>query len=64
MVRSGFRNLCFRNRFVTKMLGTAYGQSRDIMLDVLCGNYKKWTFWTKSRLFPRPSMAGFMAGND
>ena len=33
------------------------------MLDVLCGSYKNWTFWTKSRLFARPSMTGFMAGN-
>ena len=29
MVRSGFRNFCFRNRFVTEMLGTACGQSRE-----------------------------------
>ena len=29
MVRSGFRNLCFRNRFVTEMHGTACGMSRE-----------------------------------
>ena len=29
MVRSGFRNFCFRNRFVTEMLGTACGLSRE-----------------------------------
>ena len=29
MVRSCFRNFCFRNRFVTEMLGTACGLSRE-----------------------------------
>ena len=29
MVRSGFWNFCFRNRFVTEMLGTACGLSRE-----------------------------------
>ena len=33
------------------------------MLDVLCGIDKSWTFWTMSRLFSRPSMAGFIVGN-
>ena len=33
------------------------------MLNVLCGIDISWTFWTKSRLFLRPSMVGFMAGN-
>ena len=35
----------------------------NCVLDVLWGIYKNWTFWTKSRLILRPSMAGFMAGN-
>ena len=35
----------------------------DCMLDVLYGIDKSWTFWTKSKLFPRPSMARFMVGN-
>ena len=30
MVRSGFRNFCFRNWFVTKILGTAYGLSKEV----------------------------------
>ena len=29
MVRSGFRNFCFWNRFVTEMLGTACGLNRE-----------------------------------
>ena len=29
MVRSGFQNFCFRNQFVTEMLGTACGLSRE-----------------------------------
>ena len=33
------------------------------MLDVFCGIDKICAFWTKSRLFPMSSMAGFMAGN-
>ena len=33
------------------------------MLDVLYGIEKSWTFWTKSRLFMRLSMVGFMAEN-
>ena len=64
MVRYGFQNFCFWNRFVTEMLRTMYGMSRELLLDVLYGIYKNWTFWTKSRLFPRLSMAEFMAGND
>ena len=63
MVFSGFRNYCFRNRFVSEMLGTIYGLTENYVLDVLCGIYKNWTLWTKSRLFPRLSMAGFMDGN-
>ena len=30
MVRSGFRNFCFRDLFVTEMLGTEYGLSREL----------------------------------
>ena len=30
MVRSGFQNFCFRNWFVTEMLGTAYGMRREL----------------------------------
>ena len=30
MVCSGFQNFCFRNRFVTEMLGTAYGLSKEL----------------------------------
>ena len=30
MVRSGFRNFYFRNRFVTEMLTTACGLSREL----------------------------------
>ena len=30
MVRSGFHNFCFQNRFVTEMLGSAYGMSREL----------------------------------
>ena len=63
MVRSSFRNFCFRNRFVTEMLGAAYGLSRELRVECFCGIDTSWTFWTKSRLFPRPSMAGFMGGN-
>ena len=29
MVRSGFRNFCFRNRFVIEMLGISCGLSRE-----------------------------------
>ena len=64
MVHSSFRNFCFRNRFVSKMLGAAYDRAGNCVLDVFCGIYKSWSFWTKSRLFPRLSMAGFMIGND
>ena len=63
MVLSSFWNFCFWNRFVTEMLGAAYGLSKVLVLDVLCGSYKNWIFWTKSRLFLRPSMARFMARN-
>ena len=63
MVLCSFRNFCFWNWFVTETLGAAYGLSRECVLDVLCGSYKNWTFWTKSGLFLRLSMAGFMAGN-
>ena len=65
MVRSGFRNFYFRNRFVTEMLGTTYGLSRELRVGCFVWYLQKnWTFWTKSRLFPRPSMVGFMARND
>ena len=40
MVRSSFRNFCFWNRFVTEMLGTAYGLSRELRVGCLCGIYK------------------------
>ena len=64
MVRYGFWNFCFRNRFVTKMLGTACGLSRESHVGCFVLYLKKnWTFLTKSRLFPRPSIAGFMAEN-
>ena len=41
MVRSGLRNFCFRNRFVTEMLGTACGLSRESRVGCFCGIYKK-----------------------
>ena len=34
MVRYGFRNFCFRSRFVTEMLGTAYGLSRELCVGI------------------------------
>ena len=33
------------------------------MLNFLCGIDRNWTFWTKSKLFLRPSKVGFMVGN-
>ena len=41
MVRSSFQNFCFRNRFVTEMLRTAYDMSRELRVGCLCGIYKK-----------------------
>ena len=35
MVRSCFRNFCFRNQFVTEMLGTTYGLSRELSVGYL-----------------------------
>ena len=32
------------------------------MLDVLCGIYKNWTFWTKSRLFLSPAWPDLWLG--
>ena len=50
MVRSGFRNFCFRNRFVTEMLGTACGLSRESCVGCFVWFYKKKT--GLSRLIP------------
>ena len=36
MVRSSFRNFCFRNRLVSKMLGAAYGLSRELRVGCFC----------------------------
>ena len=36
MVRSGFRNFCFRNQLVSKMLGAAYGLSRELRVGCFC----------------------------
>ena len=33
------------------------------MLNFLCCIDSNWTFWTKSKLFPRPIKVGFMAEN-
>ena len=33
MVRSGFRNLCFWNRFVSEMLRAAYGLSKELRVE-------------------------------
>ena len=63
MVPSGFRNFCFQNWFVTKMLGIAYVLSRELRVGCFVWYLQNWTFWTKSRLFLRLSMAGFMAEN-
>ena len=46
-----------------KCLGLLMARAGNCVLDVLCGIYTSWTFWTKSKLFLRPSMVGFMAGN-
>ena len=51
IVRFGFRNLWFRNRGVSKMLGDAYGLSKKLLVDFLCDIYKIWKFWTKTRFF-------------
>ena len=64
MVRSGFWNFCFWDWFVTEMLGTAYGLSRELCVGCFLGCIQKLTFWTKSIFISRPSMAGFMVGND
>ena len=50
--------VCNRNAW-----GLHMARAWNCVLDVFCGIYKNLTFWTKSRLFLRPSMAGFMAGN-
>ena len=52
MVHFGFWNFCFRNRFVSEMLGAAYGLIRELCVGFfLCGIDKIWTFWTKTKLF-------------
>ena len=33
MVRFGFRNFYFRNRFVSETLGAAYGLSRELRVE-------------------------------
>ena len=33
MVRYGFQNFCFRNRFVSEMLGAAYGVSKELHVE-------------------------------
>ena len=33
MVRSNFRNFCFRNRFVFEMLEVAYGLSKEFRVE-------------------------------
>ena len=35
MVHFGFRNFCFWNRFVSEMLGAAYGLSRELCVGFL-----------------------------
>ena len=49
--RSGFQNFCFWNRVVSKMLEAAYDLSRKLLVEFLRDIYKRWNFWTKSRLF-------------
>ena len=44
MVRLGFQNFYFRNRFVSEMHGAAYGMSRELRVGCFCGIYKIWTF--------------------
>ena len=41
MVRFGFRNFCFWNRFVSKMIGVAYGLSREIVCWMFCVVFTK-----------------------
>ena len=47
-----------------KCLGLHMACVGNYVLNVFCGIDTSWTFWTKYILFPRPSMAEFMAGND
>ena len=51
MVHSGSPNLCFRNRFVTEILGTAYGLSRELCVGCFVWYLQNWNFWTKSNYF-------------
>ena len=44
MVRSEFRNFYFRNRFVTEMLGTAYGLSRELRVGCFVWSLKQLDF--------------------
>ena len=44
MVRSGFQNFYFRNRFVTKMLETAYGMSRELRVECFVWYLQKLDF--------------------
>ena len=49
MVLSGFQNFCFRNRFVTEMLGTAYGMNRELRVGCFVSYLQKLDF---SELIP------------
>ena len=51
MVRSGFLNFCFRNRFVFEMLGAVYDLSRELRVGCFVLYLQKLDFLDKSRLF-------------
>ena len=44
MVRTGFRNFCFWNLFVTEMLGAAFGPSRELRVVCFVWYLKKLDF--------------------
>ena len=44
MVLSGFRNFYFQNRFVTEMLGIAYGLSKELRVGYFVWYLQKLDF--------------------
>ena len=44
MVRSGFRNFCFWNRFVSEMIGVVYGLSRELRVGYFVWYLQKLDF--------------------
>ena len=44
MVRSGFQNFCFGNRFVTEMLGAVYDLSKELCVGCFVWYLQKLDF--------------------